>query len=300
MNVEYGKSVQLSPLVRRVVAHNPSPFTFMGTNTYIIGAGKEVMVLDPGPLLDAHLAAIEAAVGEARVSHILITHTHSDHSPLAAPLKEKTGAKTYAFGEHGSGRLLNDQNKDGTVKIEEGGDMDFVPDVRVKHLDKIAGDGFTIECVWTPGHTSNHICFGLLEEKALFSGDHIMGWATSVVVPPDGNMREYMESLALLLKRDEKIYYSAHGEVIDKPRALVRGFINHRKQREASIRKCLGEGFSDIAEMVKVIYKNIDKRLHPAAAMSMLAHLQFMEEKGEVRASGNSSLKSKWQISTAT
>lgn len=290
MEVEHGKSERLSPLVRRIVAPNPGPFTFMGTNTYIIGAGKQVMVLDPGPLIDAHLDALLQEIGDAEVSHILVTHTHSDHSPLAAPLQKKTNAKTYGFGKHGEGRTDTFG-----VAVEEGGDMNFDPDVRVRHGDRIQGDGFAIECLWTPGHTSNHICFSLVEEKALFTGDHIMSWSTSVVVPPDGNMREYMESLSLLLEREDETYYSAHGETIKNPRALVRAFLMHRKQREASLRKCLGEGMNSIGAMVKIIYKSTDPRLHPAAAMSMLAHLQFMEEKAEVRSNG-SSLKSNWEL----
>jgi len=293
MDITHGVSDRLSPLVRRVVAPNPGPFTFRGTNTYIIGAGESVAVLDPGPLLMEHVDALCAEIGEARVSHILITHTHNDHSPAAAPLKERTGAETYAFGPHGAGRAPSDM-----PMMEEGGDRNFQPDHLVKHGDMIAGDGFTIECVFTPGHTSNHMCFALREEKALFTGDHIMSWSTSVVVPPDGHMGSYMDSLALLLERDDELYCPAHGEVIKKPKAFVRAFITHRRQRAAKIKLCLEEGMSDIRKMVAQIYQHVDKRLHPAAAMTTLAHLQYMAEAGQVRYEGNGGLDSVWELAS--
>lgn len=256
MDITHGKSDRLSPLVRRVVAPNPGPFTFRGTNTYIVGAGKSVAVIDPGPLLDAHMEALAAAIGSAHVSHIFVTHTHNDHSPLAEPLKAKYQTQTYGFGPHGSGKRLSDM-----PAMEEGGDRQFTPDHRVKHGDIITGDGFAIESVFTPGHTSNHMCFALREEKRLFTGDHIMSWSTSVVVPPDGHMGAYMESLALLLKRDDEIYCPGHGEEITKPKSFVRAFITHRRQREARIRLCLEEGVGDIRAMVAQIYQHVDKQL---------------------------------------
>ncbi len=289
MEVEHGACAQLSPLIRRVVAPNPGPFTFKGTNTYIIGAHDEVAVIDPGPLLAEHVDALLRAIGDARVSHILITHTHNDHSPAAAPLKEKTGAATYAFGPHGSGRAQ------AGPALEEGGDRNFMPDQRVKHGDLISGKDWEIECVFTPGHTSNHMCFALRQEKILFTGDHVMGWSTSVVVPPDGHMGVYMNSLDLLLARDDQIYWPAHGEAVHKPKELVRAFITHRKQREASIIACLEKGMTNIGEMVAEIYQDTDKSLHPAAAMSMLAHLQHMAEIDRVR-SDDAGLNAKWQL----
>ena len=290
MDVEHGASAALSPLIRRVVAPNPGPFTFRGTNTYIIGAGDEVAVIDPGPLLGEHVEALMDALSAARVSHILVTHTHNDHSPAAAPLKEKTGAPTYAFGPHGSGRL------EGGVALEEGGDRNFMPDHRVKHGDVISGDGWDIECVFTPGHTSNHMCFALRQEKALFTGDHVMGWSTSVVVPPDGNMGAYMNSLDLLLERDDEIYWPAHGVAVREPQEFVRAFIAHRKEREDSITSCLGQGMTNIAEMVAEIYQDVDKGLHPAAAMSMLAHLQTLAETGRVQSSNGTGLSAEWKL----
>ncbi len=290
MEVQHGACVQLSPLIRRVVAPNPGPFTFQGTNTYIIGADDEVAVIDPGPLLTTHIDALMQAIGSAKVSHILITHTHNDHSPAAAPLKEKTGAPTYAFGPHGSGRL------EGGVALEEGGDRDFMPDHRVKHGDVISGKNWDMECVFTPGHTSNHMCFALQQEQVLFTGDHVMGWSTSVVVPPDGHMGTYMDSLSLLLKRKDEIYWPAHGEAVRQPQDLVRAFITHRKEREEGITECLADGMTQIGEMVAKIYHDVDKRLHPAAAMSMLAHLQTMAETGRVKSSNGSGLSAEWTL----
>ncbi|PHQ68658.1 MAG: hypothetical protein COB93_10140 [Sneathiella sp.] len=182
LEFEYGVSEQLSPLIRRVIANNPSAFTFHGSGTYIIGKG-EVAVIDPGPLDDEHIAALTRALKGEMVTHILITHTHMDHSPAAEPLKQLTGAKTYGFGPHGSGKP--------DLQLEEGGDMDFVPDVTIMDGDVIVGNGWTVEAIHTPGHLSNHMCFGLLEEKTLFTGDHVMGWSTTVVSPPDGDMSPF-------------------------------------------------------------------------------------------------------------
>ena len=187
-SVAYGVAARVSPLVRRVVADNPSAFTYHGTGTYIIGHG-EVAVVDAGPADPRHVEAILEATRGETITHQLVTHTHSDHSPATAPLKAASGASTWAFGPHGSGRAT------GEVVVEEGGDMDFRPDHKVRHGDVIAGKGWTVECVFTPGHTSNHMCFALREERALFSGDHVMGWSTTVVAPPDGDMAAYMRSL---------------------------------------------------------------------------------------------------------
>jgi glyoxylase-like metal-dependent hydrolase (beta-lactamase superfamily II) len=187
----YEQPEHVSPLISRVLAENPGPFTFKGTGVYIVGPGtgsNAVAVIDPGPDTPAHVAALKRALDGRRLTHILVTHTHSDHSPAAQPLKEWSGAKTYGFGPHGSGKA-----EDG-ARVEEGGDRNFVPDLRVRDGDVIAGQGFTFDCVHTPGHTSNHMCFALREEKALFTGDHVMGWSTTVVTPPDGDMTQYMAS----------------------------------------------------------------------------------------------------------
>jgi glyoxylase-like metal-dependent hydrolase (beta-lactamase superfamily II) len=271
----YGEPVTLTPLISRVLANNPGPFTFKGTGVYIVGA-RDVAVIDPGPLLGEHVEALKRALDGRRVSHILVTHTHSDHSPAAAPLKEWSGAKTYAFGPHGSG-------KDDGVKVEEGGDRDFVPDIRVRDGEIVAGDGFSFECVYTPGHTSNHMCFALREEQALFSGDHVMGWSTTVVTPPDGDMTQYMASLRKLQARDDRILYPTHGAPIRDPKPFLQAYVDHRLEREAQILACVHDGVSTIPEMVARMYVDVDKRLHPAASRSVLAHLIQLEKEGRVR-----------------
>jgi glyoxylase-like metal-dependent hydrolase (beta-lactamase superfamily II) len=275
LEAPYEASLQLSPLVSRVLAHNPGPFTFKGTGVYIVGK-TDVAVIDPGPIIPEHLDALKRALDGKRVTHILVTHTHNDHSPAAQPLKEWTGAKTYAYGPHGSGKA-----EDG-VKVEEGGDMAFLPDVRVKDGDVIKGNGFTFECVYTPGHTSNHMCFALREEKALFTGDHIMGWSTTVVTPPDGDMAQYMASVRKLLARDDEILYPTHGAPVTDPKPFLEAYLDHRLDRERQILACIKEGVSTIQEMVARMYVDVDKRLHPAASRSVLAHLIQLTNEGRV------------------
>ncbi len=285
----YGKAVEISPLIRRVCAENPNAFTFKGTGTYVVGRGK-VAVIDPGPLIDAHVEALKAALKGETVTHILITHTHNDHSPAAAPLKAATGARTYGFGPHGAGKKV-----DG-IDVEEGGDMEFSPDVVVRDGDTIKGDGWTFDALFTPGHTSNHICFALREEKALFSGDHVMGWSTTVIAPPDGDMAQYFASLEKLTNRDDNLYYPTHGNPIPKPQAFVRTLIEHRHARERQIAECLKRGLTHIPDIVAVIYSEIDKRLHPAASMSVLAHLQHMVATGRAVADGKLDGKSAYHL----
>lgn len=289
----YGEMIEVTPLVRRVVAPNESAFTFKGTGTYVIGRGN-VAVIDPGPLDMAHVDAIERGLEGETITHILITHTHSDHSPAAAPLKERTGAPTYGFGPHGS----NQKAPDG-AKMDEGGDMDFVPDHVIADGDIIEGDGWTVECVFTPGHTSNHMCFGLREEKALFTGDHVMGWSTAVIAPPDGDMADYMASLRKLLDRDDKVYYPTHGAPVTKPQSLVRGYINHRKAREAQIIARLKAGDRKITDMVPIMYAATDKRLHPAAARSVFAHIKQMSEEGRIQTNGTPSISGEYWLADA-
>ena len=275
----YEENVRVSPLINRVLTDNPGPFTFKGTGVYIVG-GNDVAVIDPGPLVPQHVDALKRALDGKRVSHILVTHTHSDHSPAAQPLKEWSGAKTYAFGPHSSGKA------DDGVKVEEGGDTAFMPDVRVKDGDMLEGNGFTFECVYTPGHTSNHMCFALHEEKALLTGDHVMGWSTTVVTPPDGDMAQYMASLSKLLARDDAILYPTHGGPIRDPKTFIQAYIDHRLEREAQIVAYLRDGVSTIPEMVARMYADVDKRLHPAAARSVLAHLIQLGQEGRVIAEG--------------
>ena len=274
-DAQYESEVRVSPLISRVVADNPGPFTFKGTGVYIVGGG-DVAVIDPGPDDASHVDALKRALAGKRVTHILVTHTHSDHSPAAKPLKEWSGAQTYAFGPHGSGKL-----EDG-VRVEEGGDMQFVPDVRVKDGEIIRGNGFTFECVFTPGHTSNHMCYALKEEKALFTGDHVMGWSTTVVTPPDGDMAQYMASVKKLMARDDAVLYPTHGAPVTDPKPFLAAYLEHRLDRERQIVACIRDGVATIPEMVARMYADVDKRLHPAASRSVLAHLIQLEGEGRV------------------
>ena len=269
-DAKYESEVRVSPRISRVVADNPGPFTFKGTGVYIVG-NKDVAVIDPGPDDASHVDALKRALEGRRVTHILVTHTHADHSPAAKPLKEWSGAKTYAFGPHGSGKL-----EDG-VRVEEGGDMQFTPDVRVKDGEIIKGNGFTFECVFTPGHTSNHMCYALREENALFTGDHVMGWSTTVVTPPDGDMAQYMASVKKLMARDDAILYPTHGAPVTDPKPFLAAYLEHRLDREKQIVACIRDGLTTIPQMVARMYANVDKRLHPAASLSVLAHLIQLE-----------------------
>ena len=272
---EYGRVDQVSPLIRRVIANNPGPFTYMGTGVYIVGHG-DVAVIDPGPELAEHFEALKAALNGERVTHVLVTHGHSDHSPLAAPLAEWADCKTYAkdCGIH-------------TAKDELGSpdDLQFTPDVRIGDGDTIYGPGWTIDAIETPGHTANHLCFGLREENACFSGDHIMGWSTTVVAPPDGNMGAYMRSLEKIRTTGFETLWPTHGEAV-RGKAFVNTFIteyaNHRKAREAAILAELRAGETSIPSMVKRMYADVDQRLHPAAAMSVLGHMLDLIERGLV------------------
>ena len=286
---EYGRADQLSPLIRRVICENPGAFTFTGTGTYIIGTGQ-VAVIDPGPINETHMDAILAALGPGEtISHIIITHTHSDHSPASAPLKAKTGAPIYGMTP------LKRAGFDGP-QMEEDADDSFRPDHEIAHGDIIKGDNWTLEAVHTPGHMAAHVCYALREEKALFTGDHVMGWSTSVIIPPDGSMADYMASLDLLLSRDDTVYWPTHGTRIENPHDFVRAYIIHRKGREAQVLAQLGDGQNDIRTMVKVVYAAVDERLHPAAALSMLAHLQDLTARGVVACDGEPTLDARYAL----
>ena len=275
----YGERVAVTPLISRVVANNPGPFTFKGTGVYIVG-DKDVAVIDPGPDMPEHVAALKRALAGKRITHILVTHCHNDHSPAAKPLKQWSGAKTYAFGPHGSGR------DEFEAKVEAGGDMEFMPDIRVKDGEIIKANGFSFECVHTPGHTSNHMCFALKEEKALFTGDHIMGWSTTVVTPPDGDMTEYMASVTKLQARGDRILYPTHGGPVTDPKPFLAAYLEHRYEREAQILDAIKDGLDTIPVMVARIYASVDKGLHPAASRSVLAHLIKLEAEGRVTHEG--------------
>ena len=273
-----GEVEPLEPLVRRVLAPNGSPFTFTGTQTYLVGGPDGVAVIDPGPAEADHLAALERAIGGAPVVAILCTHTHRDHSPAAAPLAERTGAPVV-----GCAPLILDT---GGPRADAPFDSTYAPDKVLADGDRVSGPGWTLTAVATPGHTSNHLCFALEGTGALFTGDHVMGWSTTVVAPPDGDMADYMASLDKLRARGDRVYYPAHGPAVNNPRQLVRGMIGHRRQRERQIVKLLGESPQDIAAMVPRMYKGVNEYLWPAAGLSVLAHLIDLERRGVVARSG--------------
>ena len=264
---------RLSPLVRRVLAPNPSAFTFAGTQTYIVGTG-EVAVIDPGPADPAHIDGILRATAGERIVAIVCTHTHRDHSPAASPLKAATGAEVV-----GCAALVLD---DDGPRADAAFDTSYTPDRVLADGEMLTGPDWTLRAVATPGHTSNHLCYALVEEDALFTGDHVMGWSTTVVSPPDGDMAAYMHSLDKLGQRSDALYYPAHGEPVTNPQQFVRGLGGHRKQRERQILKLVGEGVGDIEAMVPRMYKGVDERLYPAAGRSVLAHLIDLAQREQV------------------
>ncbi len=285
----YGEIAEVAPGIRRVIARNPSPFTLYGTGTYILGRGN-VAVIDPGPADDAHIAALLEGLNGEAITHLLVTHTHMDHSPGCRLLQEHTDAKTYAYGPHGAGKLERG------VPVEEGGDMDFRPDWKVRHGDVIHGDGWSVECVYTPGHTSNHICYQLQGERVLFTGDHVMGWSTSIISPPDGDMAAYLSSLELLLERDDRIFRPTHGPCVEDPKPLVSAFIAHRRERESQILDCIGNGVFRIEEMVPLMYTGLPEFMYPAAARSVLAATVYLVENGTLATEGDPDLASVYRL----
>ncbi len=300
----YGEAVQVAPLVRRVIAKNPSKFTYHGTGTYIIGEG-DVAVIDPGPILPAHQAALEAALDGQTVRAILVTHCHSDHSPLAAWLRDATGAPTVAFGPH---RINTDWVEDdtpdepdeeekaaaaaaeaaGEAKVEESLDLAFDPDVRVADgAVAAAGPGWTMRAIHTPGHTSNHMCYWLEEQRALFTGDHIMGWSTTVITPPDGDMRDYLSSLQRVKDLDPAVLWPTHGAPVTDARPFVDAFVAHRLDREAQVLGAVRDGVTMIPDMVRRLYVGVNEKLYKAAGRSVLAHLIKLVDDGVVTFEGS-------------
>ena len=315
----YGQVERLSPLVRRVVAENPNPFTFTGTGVYLVGVG-EVAVIDPGPRIDAHLDAVLSALAPGeRITHILVTHTHTDHTAAVPVLQERTGAVTVGFGPHGPvaerdplevvtfDDYLTEAEREAFDQAwretpdhfkREGPDIEFVPDVVVADGAVISGGGWSIEVVHTPGHTSNHVCFGLTAERVLFTGDHVMAWATSVISPPDGDLCDYLASLERLLQRSDDRYWPTHGPAVENPHARVRAILDHRRHREAQIVAALRDRSATINDLVPGMYAEVDKRLWRAAANSVYAHLLALHRQGraDIAEGTEPSLVATWRL----
>ena len=289
---DYGRVDLVSPLIRRVIADNPGPFTFTGTGTYIVGRsepGAGVAVIDPGPPDADHLAALLGAVEGQTVSHVLVTHTHRDHAPLARPFAEAVGAPVLAARPpvrtiHVSGGL------------DEDDDDSFAPDVILEGGETLAGDGWTMEALSTPGHASNHMAFVLRDENALFSGDHVMGWSTTVVAPPDGDMAAYMASLEAVIERRFTTIWPTHGAPVTDPGPFLEAYRAHRLRREAQVLARLAAGDRKIGDMVPALYASVDPGLWPAASLSVWAHLIALEQAGRVRARPGPAIDADWTL----
>ncbi|MBY5554385.1 MBL fold metallo-hydrolase [Rhizobium leguminosarum] len=290
----YGRAVPVAPGVERVTANNPGPFTFFGTNSHIVGSSS-VAVIDPGPEDEAHYQALMAALGGRAVTHIFISHTHRDHSPLAKRLQAATGAVTVGQGPHRPARPL----RDGEINpFSESSDLSFVPDIALSDGETIAGDGWSLRAVLTPGHTANHAAFALEGRDILFSGDHVMAWSTSIVAPPDGSMADYMASLERLIAREDRLLLPGHGGPVTEPAEFLRALKAHRLRREQAVLARVQAGDGRIAEMVKVIYRDTDPKLHGAAALSVLAHIEDLVERGMIAADGPPTLAATYRPAT--
>ncbi|MGH6860226.1 MAG: MBL fold metallo-hydrolase, partial [Phyllobacterium sp.] len=282
----YGEAVDIAPGVRRITVNNPSPFTFHGTNSYLVGRDT-LALIDPGPVDAAHRETLLRAIAGRPVSHIFVSHTHRDHSPLASVLKRELGAQLVAEGPHRAARALHA----GEVNLlDASADTDFVPDIAAANDSVIEGDGWALRTIHTPGHAANHAVFALEGTGILFSADHVMAWSTSIVAPPDGSMSDYMASLEVMLKRQDRVYLPGHGGAVTRPLAFVRGLKTHRKMRERAILERVRAGDRTIAAMVRAIYRETDPRLHGAAGLSVLAHLEDMAARGLVETDGNPAL----------
>lgn len=291
LDFAYGRCDQVSPLIRRVIADNPGPFTFTGTGTYVIGQdapGSTVAVIDPGPLDDAHLRALLKAVEGQRVSHVLVTHTHRDHAPLARPFAEAVGGAPILAARPPVHTVH------ATASLDEEDDDSFQPDVILSGGERLTGDGWTIEAMATPGHASNHLAFVLEEENALFSGDHIMGWSTTVVAPPDGDMNAYMASLDAVIARRFDTIWPTHGAPITEVQPFLEAYKAHRLDREAQILARVQAGDRRISDMVPALYAAVDQRLWPAASLSVWAHLIALEQAGRVKAAPAPAIDAEW------
>ncbi|MGR9174677.1 MBL fold metallo-hydrolase [Rhizobium leguminosarum] len=288
----YGQAVPVVSGVERVTVNNPGPFTFFGTNSYIVGSSS-VAVIDPGPEDEAHFAALMAALAGRAVTHIFVSHTHRDHSPLARRLQAATGAVTVGQGPHRPARPL----RDGEINpFAESSDLSFVPDITIGDGETLSGDGWALTAVLTPGHTANHAAFALEGRDILFSGDHVMAWSTSIIAPPDGSMADYMASLDRLIAREDRLLLPGHGGPVMQPAGFLRALKAHRLKREQAVLASVRAGNTQIAEMVKVIYRDTDPKLHGAAALSVLAHIEDLLERGEIAADGPPSLAATYRL----
>jgi len=285
MDFEYGEVKQISPRVRRITARNPSNFTHYGTNTYIIGHGR-VSIIDPGPMLNEHTQALATALKDEEVEHIIVTHTHNDHSLGVKPLVNLVGGKIWGAKLKG---FSNEKRKADSI------DWDFSPDYELIDGTEISCNGHTLEAVYTPGHMSNHMCFSLKEENILFTGDHIMGWNTTIVSPPDGNMGDYFKSLETCLARGEVQYWPAHGPEITNPKPFTRAYRNHRRIREGQILKCLEDGLTSIREIVGALYVHLPKNMHKAAERSVFAHMEHLVETGRAYCEGTPTVSTQFK-----
>jgi len=317
----HGELIDVSPLLRRMVCDNPSKFTFHGTGTYVIGRG-DVAVVDPGPRDVEHIERLLAALDGERVRQIFVTHTHGDHSPAARTLADATGAPILGYGPHPSnatseaddgdtdddwqtGEKRNEQTEEEKAKAEvdrekHRPDSDFEPDRRLAHGDVVEGPGWTVEALHTPGHISNHLCFAVAEEKAVLSGDHVMGWSTTIIPPPDGDLRAYMASLQLLLDRDDEILYPTHGGPVTKPAAYVKALHDHRLLRTEQIVQQLEAGPRSVREIVEVLYAAVARGLWRPAARSVIAHLVALNDEGRARpvieSASRMATKTTWEL----
>ncbi len=286
-NVPAGLVEQVSPLIRRLVSPNPSPFTYTGTCGYIVGKGA-VAYIDPGPENPAHVETILAALKGETLAHILVTHTHRDHSPAARALQTATGAPIFGCARH----VAIENAPSG--RLDAGHDFEHVPDHEMKDGEILQGAGFTLAAVHTPGHASNHLCFALEDENALFSGDHVMAWSTTIVAPPDGVMSDYMASLEKLRARSEAVYWPGHGAPVADPQRFLRGLVNHRRLREATIFSAIQSGHRTIPAIVEKLYIGLDEKLKKAASLSVLAHLEDLCARGRVDAAGPATLEASY------
>lgn len=284
-DVDYGVPEEVTPGVRRIVANNPGPYTFLGTNTYIVGT-KHVAIIDPGPADEAHLEAIAATTRGERVTHILITHSHRDHCDGALPLQKKLGGDIVALGATDDPRGMGAPALGAKGSGDPFVDAAFVPNITVQDGDTLKGHGFALDILHMPGHAPDHLCFALVGKRTVFTGDHVMGWNTTVIAPPEGNMTDFLTSLERLALRHDKMFLPGHGGRIETPRRVVRAYMTHRKWREQTILACIDEGLCTIPRIVAKLYGALDANLKTAAALSVLAHLEHLISRRMVAAEG--------------